>query len=99
MNIDYPTIWPQFFTASIFQRKHLLMEDSFKDIIINSLQFLSKENRINLYAFCIMSNHIHLIWQPNPPYSLVQIKSSLMRHTAKAIISKLSAENKELLTF
>ena len=65
------------------------MEDSFKDIIIDSLQFLSNENRINLHAFCIMSNHIHLIWQPKPPYSLVQIQSSLMRHTAKGIISKL----------
>jgi hypothetical protein len=32
--INYPTIWPQFFTASIHQKFHLLKEDDYKDTII-----------------------------------------------------------------
>ncbi len=38
--MNYPTIWLQFFTVSIHQNFHLLKEDDYKDIIINSLKFL-----------------------------------------------------------
>ena len=64
MKITYPEYWPQFYTATIYQWQHLLAEDKHKDIIVDSLKFLVTEKRIELNAFVIMSNHIHLIWQP-----------------------------------
>jgi len=51
------------YTATIYKWQHLLAEDKHKDIIIDSLKFLVTEKRIELNAFVIMSNHIHLIWQ------------------------------------
>lgn len=91
--INYPTIWPQFFTASIQQHFHLLKEDSYKDIIVRSLKFLVDDKRIDLSAFAIMSNHVHIIWQPLQNYTLTNIQASFMRHTAKQILNKLEAEN------
>ena len=38
--MNYQTVWPQFFTASTYQKFHLLKQDNYKDIIINSLKFL-----------------------------------------------------------
>ena len=64
MNQKYPTYWPQFCTATILEWKHLLKPNEYKNIIIESLQLLVVDKRINLYAFAIMSNHMHLIWQP-----------------------------------
>ncbi len=61
--MDSPQFNPQYFTATILDWHHLLKSDKYKDIIIQSLQFLVKEKRIELNAFAIMSNHIHLIWQ------------------------------------
>jgi len=60
------TEYPQFFTASIKGRYKLLQHDKYKDIIINNLLFLVEDKRIKLYAFVIMSDHIHLIWQMQP---------------------------------
>ncbi|MGZ3873593.1 MAG: hypothetical protein ACXVJD_11780 [Mucilaginibacter sp.] len=60
INFNY---FPQFFTATILEWKHLLKEDIYKDIIINSLTFLKKEKSIVVYGFVIMPNHIHLLWQ------------------------------------
>ena len=62
--MKYPVFWPQFYTATILEWKPLLKEDKYKDVLIESLRFLVSEKRITLYAFVIMSNHIHLIWQP-----------------------------------
>ena len=53
----------QFFTATIVCWKNLLKPDKYKDIIIKSLKFMIDNNRIKLFGFVIMPNHIHLIWQ------------------------------------
>jgi hypothetical protein len=58
----YPTEWPQFYTATILNWQHVLEDDKYKDIIVESLQFCVKENKVKMYAFVIMSNHIHLVW-------------------------------------
>ena len=54
---------PQFFTATILEWKRLLKPDKDKDIIISSLEFLVRNKRVQVNAFVIMDNHIHLIWQ------------------------------------
>ncbi len=50
----------EFITVTCLERVHILKEDRFKDIVIDSLRFLSKEGRIRRYGFVIMSNHFHL---------------------------------------
>ncbi|MGZ5135870.1 MAG: transposase [Flavitalea sp.] len=53
-------------TASIKGWFTLPENDKYKDIIVNSLRFLVEDKRIKLYAFVIMADHIHLIWQLQP---------------------------------
>jgi len=40
-----------------------LSEDEFKQIIVDSLSYLSKENKIQVYGFVIMLNHTHILWE------------------------------------
>ena len=82
---QYPTHWPQFYTATILEWKHLLKPDKYKDILIQSLQYLTANKQITLYAFVIMSNHIHLIWQALPGKTPEQIQHSFMKFTAQQI--------------
>jgi hypothetical protein len=42
--------YPDYFTATILEWKHLLRPEKYKDIVISSLEFLVKEDRIRLYA-------------------------------------------------
>ena len=80
--MKYPVYWPQFYTATILEWKPLLKQDKYKEIIIESLRFLVTDKRIKLYAFVLMSNHIHLIWQPLQAYTPDSIQHSLMSYTA-----------------
>jgi putative transposase len=95
--INFPIIWPQFFTATIQQWHHILKDDEYKQIIVDSFRFLVQEGRLQIHAFVIMSNHIHVIWQPLQHYSLTAIQSSFMRQTAKQILKLL--QQKDLQTF
>ena len=52
--------YSHFFTATNLEWKKLLEPNKYKDIVINSLRFLTEDKRANIYAFVIMVNHIHL---------------------------------------
>lgn len=54
-----------FWTSTIVEWKNLLEDDVFKQIIISSLENLTKRELVTIYAFVIMPNHIHLIWKMN----------------------------------
>ena len=88
MHINYK-YHPQFFTATIYQWKHLLKDDEYKDIIIKSLQFLKNEGSVIIYSFVIMPNHIHLIWQIQDGYDRASIQMRFLKFTAQQIKFKL----------
>ena len=85
MSFPYATEWPQYFTASTGNWLPLLVTDKYKNIITDSLHFMVKHKRIELNAFVVMDNHIHIIWQPLPGHSLSSIQLSFMKFTAQQI--------------
>lgn len=87
----------QFFTATILEWKHLLKKDRYKDIIINSLRFLVKNRRVKVFAFVIMPNHIHLIWQKGAGYLHQNVQRDFLKFTAQQIRFDLMANNPEYL--
>jgi putative transposase len=80
INFDYH---PQFFTATILDWRPLLKDDTFKKIIIKSLKFLTKEKCVLVYAFVIMPNHIHMIWQIQDGYKQSAIQMRFLKFTAQ----------------
>lgn len=98
MNQNFPIEGSQFFTATIYQWNHLLADNRHKDIIIDSLRFLVTNNRIELNVFVIMSNHIHLIWQPLSGFSRSEIQASFMKFTAYELKRSLIKNNVEGLS-
>ena len=97
MTFPYPTEWPQYFTATIRNWLPLLATDKYKNIITDSLHFMVVDKRIELNAFVVMDNHIHLIWQPLPGQSLSSIQLSFMKFTAQQIKFALAIDNPDLL--
>jgi putative transposase len=97
MKQSYPEYWPQYFTATIYEWKHLLAADVHKDIIIDSFRFLVTRKRIELNAFVIMSNHFHSIWQPSFGFTPSDVQASFMKYTAHQIKRSLVKNNKNVL--
>ena len=81
----YITEYPQFFTATILKWQKLLKPDKYKDIVIDSFRFLVADKRIKMYAFTIMSNHLHLIWQMQPLIHPAHVQRDFLKYTAQHI--------------
>ena len=93
MNFPYPTEWPQFFTATIYEWNHLLKADENKNIIVNSLQYMTDRKMITLQALVIMSNHVHFIWQPCFGFKTSNIQSSFTKYTSSRLLKNLKANS------
>jgi putative transposase len=86
-----------FFTATILEWKHLLKKDDYKNIIIECLKFLCSKNKIRVYAFVIMPNHIHLVWKILNDFNYSDIQRDFLKFTAREIISDLKINHPEVL--
>jgi putative transposase len=78
--------YADYLTVTCLEWLPLLKDDCMKDIIIDSLSFLTKNNRVSVYAFVIMSNHFHLIWQILGNHRRDAVQRDFLKFTAQQIL-------------
>ncbi|MCP3931161.1 MAG: transposase [Bacteroidetes bacterium] len=87
-----------FTTVTIQNRIPLLKDDQYKDIIIDAFRFCTENKRATIWAFVIMSNHFHIVWQILDPYTLVKVRQNLLKYTAQQFkFSLLDTGNNAML--
>ena len=86
-----------FWTATINNWHKLLDADVLKNIIISSLEYLVNNKKIEVYAFVIIPNHIHLIWQMMEMNNKEMPHTSFLKYTAHAFKKHLQLNNPGLL--
>ena len=87
---------PVFFTATIRDWKMLLKPDKYKNIVLSQLKQLVDQDSIILYAYCIMNNHIHLIWQVKNRDKPSEIQKRFLEGTSKKIKEDLLVNHREV---
>ncbi len=88
-----------FWTATINKWQRLLEGAAYKEVILNSLTYLSNSNKIDVFAFVIMPNHIHLIWRVNELNGKETAQGSFLKYTAHEFKKMLKNENLNNLQF
>jgi len=83
-----------FWTATIHNWLPLLDSNHNKQMVVDSLKFLSDGDFITVYAFVVMPNHIHLIWQLNKLNGKETPKGSFLKYTAHKLLSQLRQHSK-----
>lgn len=62
----------------------------YKDIVVDSLRYCQQHKGLELYAWCIMTNHVHLIASAKEGVLLQDIIRDLKKHTAKRLIQEIT---------
>lgn len=63
-----------------------------RDAIIDALKYCQKEKGLVLYAYCMLSNHIHMIVNTNEPFLLKDTIRDFKKFTAKKIVTQIQNE-------
>ena len=75
----------EFFTATCLNWQPLLQFDERKQIIMDSLRFLVEDDRIWLYGFVIMPNHLHILWCKQDKWVVKNIQQMFLKYTAQQL--------------
>ncbi|MDP4203736.1 MAG: transposase [Bacteroidota bacterium] len=66
----------------------------YKDIVVESLNYCIQEKGLVVYAWVIMSNHVHLVIASKTG-ALEDVMRDLKRHTSKAILKEIEENPQE----
>ena len=69
----------------------IFSRDVYREILVSSLRHCIREKGLNLYAYVIMTNHLHLIVNSNEPFDLSSTIRDLKKFTSKALINQIIA--------
>ncbi len=82
-----------FWTITINNWQHLLRDDAYKQIVMSSLQWLSRKELVKIYGYVIMPNHIHLLWEQLKMNGGEFPKNSFEKFTAHQFLQQLQKAN------
>lgn len=69
--------------VDVFTRLH------YKNLIAESLAYCRKNKGLKLYAWCLMTNHLHLVCSIEPPLRMTDFLRDYKKFTAKAILDEI----------
>jgi len=84
-----------FITTTAVERAHLFQRDVIKRTIADSLTYIRTAHWVNLYAFVIMPNHVHIIVRFLEGYTLATVMRDFKKYTSKQITRQYQAENSQ----
>ena len=81
-------------TVTVYKHQFLLHNHKNKSVILDQFRWLVENNKCAIFAFVIMSNHFHVIWQMMGENKLNRIRHSLLSFTAKELLKNLSVNER-----
>ncbi|HNW69910.1 MAG TPA: transposase [Bacteroidales bacterium] len=90
-----------FISFAVVDWLDVFTRNEYKDIVVESLTFCQKEKGMEIFAWCIMTNHVHLIFrdvkQKKPQLLIGDFKRFTSKKIVQAILDNPTESRKEWL--
>lgn len=84
-----------FLTFTVVEWLDVFTRPQYKDIIIESLRYCQRHKGLELFAYCLMSNHMHLIARAAEGYELSNIVRDFKKYTARQVFDAICTNPRE----
>jgi putative transposase len=82
-----------FVTLTVIHWIDFFIRDEYRQVIVKSIQYCQKNKGLEVYGYCMMSSHIHLILRSGENELLENILRDFKRYTAKCFHDLLLSEH------
>ena len=90
-----------FVSFAVVEWLDVFTRNEYKDILLESLSYSQQKKAMEIFAWCIMTNHLHLVFRSAGEYKPEDILGDFKRFTSRkivqAIIENLKESRKEWL--
>ncbi len=83
-----------FITFAVVEWVDVFTRKGYRDIVLESIRFCQKEKGLLLHAWCIMSNHLHLVVSARNE-NLSDVLRDFKKFTSKQLINAIAANKQE----
>ena len=84
-----------FITFAVQDWVDVFTRNVYKDVLVESLNYCIKNKGLELFAWCIMTNHVHLLARATAKVTLPEILRDFKKFTSKAILKAISDNHRE----
>ncbi len=81
-----------FLTFTVVDWVDVFIRPVYKQIIVDSLNFCSDSKGLTVFAWCLMTNHIHLVAEAKDGFKLSEIIRDFKKFTARSVLSAIQDE-------
>ena len=79
-----------FVSFAVVEWLDVFTTNEYRHILIESLEFCQKEKGLEIFAWCIMTNHVHLIFRSIKGQKPELLLGDFKRFTSKAIVNAIN---------
>ena len=84
-----------FITFSVIEWVDVFSRAIYADVVVDSLNFCSRNKGLAVHSWVLMPNHFHAIFSAKDGFELSPIIRDFKRHTAKRILNEILIDNAE----
>jgi putative transposase len=81
-----------FLTLTVVNWVDVFSRKNHRDAFIDSLRYCQEHKGLVIFAYVIMTNHVHLIANANEPFLLKDVVRDLKKFTSKKIVEQIQQE-------
>jgi putative transposase len=84
-----------YLTLTIVDWVDVFTRPAYRHIIVDALKYCQKNKGLELYSWCLMSNHLHLIASAKENHNLSDILRDFKKHTSRTIVEAILKHQNE----
>lgn len=84
-----------FITITVVDWVDIFTRPKYKHIILDSLTYCQKQKGLKIYAWVLMTNHLHAIVSVSGNYTVADVVRDFKKFTGKRILAEIEAEPQE----
>ena len=84
-----------FITFAVVEWVDVFTRKDYAHLVVESLQYCQKEKGLTIYAWCLMSNHLHLIVSAAERFALSAILRDFKKFTSSTILKAIEQNPQE----
>ena len=84
-----------FVSFAVVEWIDVFTRNEYKNILLESLEYSQKEKGMEIFAWCIMTNHVHLVFRSVKGQKPELLLGDIKRYTSKAIVKAIKENPRE----
>ena len=84
-----------FVTTTVVDWVDIFTRPKYKHILLDSLTYCQQNKGLNIYAWVLMSNHLHMIVSVEEEHTISDVMRDFKKYTSKSVVSELLNDYQE----